>query len=82
MDEFTDLLTVLSYEPRPVILAGDFNVKMNLPNNPDTSSFSTLISEFDFSPVVPVTVTHQYSNTLDLFVCLFTLFYLPSLFAV
>ena len=65
MDEFTDLLTVLAYEPRPVILAGDFNVKMNLPNNSDTSSFSTLISEFDFSPVVPATATHQHGNTLD-----------------
>ena len=33
-------------------------------NNSDTSFFSTLISEFEFSPV-PVTATHQQGNTLD-----------------
>ena len=32
MEEFTDLLTFLAYEQRPVILAGDFNVKMNIPH--------------------------------------------------
>ena len=44
MNEFTDLLTFLAYEHRPVVLAGDFNVKMNLPHSSDTSSFSTLLS--------------------------------------
>ena len=65
MEEFTDLLTFLAYEHRPVILAGDFNVKMNLPHNPDTFSFSTLISEFDFSPLFCDTPTHQLGNILD-----------------
>ena len=65
MEEFTSLLTLLAYENRPVILAGDFNVKMNSPHNTDTSSFSTLISEFDFSPILPTTATHQHGNILD-----------------
>jgi hypothetical protein len=56
---------LLAYKNRPVILAGDFNVKMNLPHNSDTSSFSTLISEFDFSPILPATATHQHGNILD-----------------
>ena len=46
MEEFTDLLTLLAYERRPVILAGDFNVKMNSPHTTDTSSFSSLISSW------------------------------------
>ena len=65
MEEFTDLLTLLAYEHRPVILAGDFNVKMNSPHTTDTSSFSSLISEFDLSPILPDTATHQHGNVLD-----------------
>ena len=65
MEEFTDLLSFLAYEHRPVILAGDFNVKMNLPHSSDTSSFSTLLSEFDLSPILPDSATHQHGNVLD-----------------
>ena len=65
MNEFTDLLMLLAYEQRPVILAVDFNVKINLPHSSDTSSFSTLISEFDFSPIFPSTATHRLGNVLD-----------------
>ena len=65
MNEFTDLLMLLAYEQRPVILAGDFNVKINLPHSSDTSSFSTLISEFDFSPIFPSTATHRLGNVLN-----------------
>ena len=65
LDEFTDLLSMLAYEHRPVVLAGDFNVKMNLPHCTDTSSFSSLISEFDFSPVLPAAATHRHGNVLD-----------------
>ena len=65
MEEFTDLLTLLAYEHRPVILAGDFNVRMNSPHAAETSSFSSLISEFDLSPIFPDTATHQHGNTLD-----------------
>ena len=65
MEEFTDLLTLLAYEHRPVILAGDFNVRMNSPHTTDTSSFSSLISEFDLLPILPVTATHQHGNILD-----------------
>ena len=65
MNEFADLLTLLSYERRPVVLAGDFNVKMNLPDNPNTSSFSTLLSEFDFSSFLPGAPTHLLGNILD-----------------
>ena len=65
MNEFTDLLMLLAYETRAVILAGDFNVKMNLPHNTDTSSFTTLITEFDLSPILPNSSTHRLGNTLD-----------------
>ena len=65
IDEFTDLLTFLAYDHRPVILAGDFNIKMNLPHDSDTSSFSTLISEFDFSPILPDGPSHRQGNVLD-----------------
>ena len=65
MTEFTDLLMLLAYENRAVILAGDFNVKMNLPHSTDTLSFSTLISEFDLSPLLPNSPTHRLGNTLD-----------------
>ena len=65
IDEFTDLMSFLAYDHRPVILAGDFNIKMNLPHNPDTASFSTLISEFDFSSILPDCSTHRDGNVLD-----------------
>ena len=76
MDEFTDLLTLLAYTHQPVVLAGDFNVKMNQPNNSDTSSFSTLISEFDLLPIIPNAPTHRLGNVLDF--ALISSTFLPS----
>ena len=55
----------LSYDDRPLILAGDFNIQMNLPLNPNTSSFSSLVSEFNLSTVLPNSPTHRLGNVLD-----------------
>ena len=55
----------LAYNQRSVILARDFNIKMNLPQNLDTSSFSNLISEFDLHPFFTDSATHDFGNTLD-----------------
>ena len=65
LDEFSDLLELLSYEKHPVILAGDFNVQMNLPRDPNSSSFSSLVSEFNLSTVLPDSPTHCLGNVLD-----------------
>ena len=65
IDEFRDLLMFLAHDHRPVVLAGDFNTKMNLPENLDTSSFTTLITEFDLSSLLPDVATHEAGNILD-----------------
>ena len=65
MNEFSDLLMFLSYDRRPIILAGDFNIKINLPLNPNTSSFLELLSEFDLAPMAPPSATHVHGNILD-----------------
>ena len=71
----------LAYNQRPVILAGDFNIKMNLPQNLDTSSFSNLISEFDLHPFFTDSATHDFGNTLDFAVVSSPLLpYLSSIF--
>ena len=55
----------LAYNQRPVIPAGDFNIKMNLLQNINTYSFSNLISEFDLHPFFTDSATHDFGNTLD-----------------
>ena len=63
--ELSDLLTSLSFITLPSIVAGDFNVKLNIRDDPCTSSFLTVLDEFNFS-VIPIdSPTHQCGNTLD-----------------
>ena len=57
-------MTFLAYEHRPVILASNLNVKMNVPNSISPSSFSTLTSEMDFCPLLPSAWTYRLGNIL------------------
>ena len=65
LDDFANLLMLLTYSNKPIVLAGDFNIKINLPRNPNTLSFSTLLSEFNLTPILPEFPTHCQGNTLD-----------------
>ena len=63
--EFANLLSSLSLIALPSIVAGDFNVQLNTPNEPCTASFLTILEEFNFS-IIPIdSPTHNCGNTLD-----------------
>ena len=50
---------------RNIILTGDFNIKMNNPDDPDMNTLSDLLDSFDLVNHVRFP-THRSMNTLDL----------------
>ena len=48
-----------------IILTGDFNIKMNNPDDPDMNTLSDLLDSFDLVNHVRF-LTHRSMNTLDL----------------
>ena len=48
-----------------IILTGDFNIKMNNPDDPDMTTLSDLLDSFDLVNHVRF-LTHRSMNTLDL----------------
>ena len=48
-----------------IILTGDFNIKMNNPDDPDMNTLSDLLDSFDLVNHVRFP-THRSMNTLDL----------------
>ena len=65
LDDLRDLLSVFLYSSRPAIVVGDFNIKMNNPEDHNTSCFLNLLYELNFLPLLPDSPTHQLGNTLD-----------------
>ena len=49
----------------PSVIAGDFNVKLNLLDDPNTRSFLRLLDEYNFVALYPVSPTHRLGNVLD-----------------
>ena len=84
MNEFTDLLMLLAYEQRPVILAGDFNVKINLPHSSDTSPFLLLFLNLTFLPsfLAQLHTALVMFLTLPLFPLLSSLLFTPFLWTL
>ena len=65
MLEFEDFLTALNFLPLPAVVCGDFNVKINMPEDSQSVAFSNLLYEYNFSIVTPDTSTHRCGNVLD-----------------
>ena len=66
--DFRNLLISLSDLNCQCVIAGDFNIKANLPRDRDTVAFVTLLSEYNFQIVAPSSPTHRLGNTLDFLV--------------
>lgn len=65
LEEFRDLLSALNLLSLPSVLLGDFNIRMNYPNDSNTIAFCNLLWEFDFLPLLPTDATHRDGSTLD-----------------
>ena len=65
--DFRNLLISLS-DFNNCIIAGDFNIKVNLVSDSETTAFLTLLSEFNFKIIAPSSPTHRLGNTLDFLV--------------
>ena len=65
--DFRNLLISLS-DFNNCIIAGDFNIKVNLVSDSETTAFVTLLSEFNFKIIAPSSPTHRLGNTLDFLV--------------
>ena len=63
--DFSELLTALSLITLPSVVAGDFNIRINISGDPVASSFKTLLDEFNFSILPLDQPTHIQGNTLD-----------------
>ena len=66
--DFRNLLISLSNFNHQCMIAGDFNIKVNLVSDRETTAFTTLLSEFNFKIIAPSTPTHRLGNTLDFLV--------------
>ena len=47
------------------IAVGDLNIKINAPDDRNTSLFLNLLYELDFHPLFPNSPTHELGNILD-----------------
>ena len=63
--EFEDYLCDLSHLPGRPLIAGDFNVHMEKPNDPDTKKFTSLLDNFGLLQNVN-DATHMSGGILDL----------------
>ena len=68
-DEFNAFLNYLATQTLDVIVAGDFNIKLNNRNDNDTIKLYDLLAEFGFTIFVVEEKTHVSGNTLDFGFC-------------
>ena len=63
--EFESLLTCLNFVPLPAALCGDFNIRINLPEESQSISFCNILYEYNFSILSLHCATHCGGNILD-----------------
>ena len=68
LNEFRTLLMAVSSQSLEVVIAGDFNVKVNIPDDVNTADFNSLLFEYNMVLIAPSSATHQLGNTLDFLV--------------
>ena len=66
LQDFSNLLSNLTTESSPFLIAGDFNVHWNKPCDYSTRCLKDLIDEFNVVPIIPSGSTHIRGNTLDI----------------
>jgi len=66
-DELTAVLETLVINACPVVIGGDFNVRLQLAADPDSRRLSDVLSSFNMMQRVSDS-THRCGNTLDLVV--------------
>ena len=65
LDEFTNLLSDASLAKGQLLVVGDFNFQMDIPNHPDSENFLNLLDTFSLKQHVR-SPTHRLGHTLDL----------------
>lgn len=68
LQEFESLLSCLNFAALPSVLCGDFNVRINLPDQYQTVSFCNLLQEYNYSILSSDLPTHCSGNILDFFI--------------
>lgn len=69
LTEFGDCLFHLLQDTSPFIIAGDFNLHVNIKSDSKVLKFQDLIDEFGIVLVSPTEPTHTNGNILDFVVC-------------
>jgi hypothetical protein len=67
IDEFSDYLSACLSAKNNIVIMGDFNIKVNAPEDTDTIKFMELLNSFDLKQHVKCP-THVSGNTLDLII--------------
>jgi len=67
-DEFCNLVDKLILNPSKLIIAGDFNLHMEVPDDPVACEFNSLMDSYGLSQHVPLKATHIKGHTLDLII--------------
>ena len=66
LEEFDDYLGGLMHKPGQHIIAGDFNIHVERPNDFYPKKFLDLLSNYNLHQCVPLVATHNLGGTLDL----------------
>ncbi|XP_072033093.1 uncharacterized protein [Amphiura filiformis] len=64
LNDFSDYLTTLISAPCKLLIVGDFNFHIDIPNDPDTIKFQDLLDTYNFTQFVKEP-THVSGHTLD-----------------
>ena len=65
LSEFSIFLSNILDRFNSIVLAGDFNICLNLSNERNTQNFYRVVNEHGLSVIDPVSATHRSGNTLD-----------------
>ena len=66
LEEFDDYLSGLIHKPGQPIIAGDFNIHVERPEDLYPKKFLDLLSSYNLHQCVPLVATHNMGGTLDL----------------
>ena len=67
LEQFYEFMEYVKLQFKYFVIAGDFNIHMNKPNDPDAIKFNDLLHTFSLEQFVKAS-THKLGNTLDLII--------------
>ena len=68
LEDFDDYLNGLIHKPGKAIIAGDFNIHVERPDDIYPKKFLNLLSNYNLHQCVPLVATHNMGGTLDLII--------------